>query len=267
MIHFRRVWQTECLALALAFVDLLSGCGTTIQKIGTEQLLLSDAVDSAINSIDFSSLSGRRIYLDRTFLQTMQTNNVVDANYVVSGLRQQMLAAGCLLQDNRDDAEIIVEPRLERTRFGRARHYLRHSKFVGDWRRGLSGHADPTHASRTLDWAKQCEPGGGKNRRVRLRPGNAPTDLAERQCTRPKHRRSTWVLGIGPLQRGSVYRGVRFAGTTIKANDDKVNQLKPPSNAVTFDSEYNFPQPKADSRVAQLIDTEAKKTPKKDNGS
>ena len=73
-----------------------AGCGTTkwsdTPRTATEQLLISTAVDRAIDGMNFKPLAGKDIYLDTTFLE-----GIVDKNYVISSLRQHMLAQGCIL--------------------------------------------------------------------------------------------------------------------------------------------------------------------------
>ena len=100
------------LLVATTFVCLLVGCGTTTRRIGTEQLLVSDAVDDAVSQIDFGMLSGQSVYLDSRYVASLRTNNFVDSNYVISALRQKLTAAGAQIQDDRENASIIVEPRV-----------------------------------------------------------------------------------------------------------------------------------------------------------
>jgi len=88
----------------------LAGCGTTRStdslRTATEQLLISDAIDRAVQTIDFQPLSGQSVYLDDTRLE-----EIVDRDYLVSTLRQHLLASGCTLKDVRDEADFIVEAR------------------------------------------------------------------------------------------------------------------------------------------------------------
>lgn len=98
-----------CLCLACA-PTLLVGCGTTrttnTQRTATEQLLISDAIDRAVQEVDFSKLSGQSVYFDEQHLK-----NVVDDGYLISSLRQHLLASGCILKDIRSQANYVVEPR------------------------------------------------------------------------------------------------------------------------------------------------------------
>jgi hypothetical protein len=97
------------LALALGMLAL-AGCGTTRStdslRTATEQLLISDAIDRAVQTIDFNPLRGQTVYLDESKL-----SDVVDKNYLVSTLRQHLLASGSTLKDKREEADFIVEAR------------------------------------------------------------------------------------------------------------------------------------------------------------
>ena len=44
------------------------GCGINKSRLATEQLVVSEAVDKAVATIDFSPLSGRRVFFDTQFL-------------------------------------------------------------------------------------------------------------------------------------------------------------------------------------------------------
>ena len=76
-------------AVQLAVLVLLpilftSGCGTTTQRLATEQLLISDAVDQAVAGIDFSYLSGQTVFLDTTYLKSIRGNGFANTEYIVS---------------------------------------------------------------------------------------------------------------------------------------------------------------------------------------
>src|SRR5205807_6610370 len=85
-------------------------CGTTrmtdAQRTATDQLLISNAVDQAVSQLDLRWLAGKSVYFDPQYL-----DGTVDRGYVVSSLRQQLLASGCVLQDDRAKATYIVEAR------------------------------------------------------------------------------------------------------------------------------------------------------------
>lgn len=98
--------------LLVIVAGIAGGCGTTKSFEATEQLLLSDAVDYSIAAIDFRPLGGNKVFLDTQYIKTVKGPGFVNADYVTSALRQQVLAAGCLLQDNAEAAEIIIEARV-----------------------------------------------------------------------------------------------------------------------------------------------------------
>jgi hypothetical protein len=97
-----------CSAIILVAGSL--GCGTTrwsdTSRTATEQLLISDAVDRAISEFDFSLLADREVYFDASYLA-----GVTDEKYIVSSLRQYLLASGCILREEKEDAEYVVEAR------------------------------------------------------------------------------------------------------------------------------------------------------------
>ena len=91
---------------------MLCGCGSTKSRSATEQLLVSDAVDRSIASIDFRDLAGASVYLDTQYVKTVKSLGFVNADYIISSLRQQMLAANCYLEEDRTKAEYIAEVRV-----------------------------------------------------------------------------------------------------------------------------------------------------------
>src|SRR5437667_3431483 len=95
---------------AITLLSLVTGCGITrmtdTQRTATEQLLISNAVDQTVSQLDLRFLAGKSVFLDAQFL-----DNVTDRGYLVSSLRQQFLACGCILQEERSKATYVVEAR------------------------------------------------------------------------------------------------------------------------------------------------------------
>src|SRR5262245_31130234 len=91
----RQGWIAPAAIVAL----LLAGCGINKSRLATEQLVVSDAVDKTVASIDFSPLSGRKVYFDTQFLDGINLGPNGNIKYVISSLRQQMLAYDCRLQE------------------------------------------------------------------------------------------------------------------------------------------------------------------------
>src|SRR5690348_8447873 len=96
--------------LACAAATHLVGCGATRStdtlRTATEQLLISDAIDRAVESMNLKPLAGQTVFLDDS-----KVTDTVDRNYYISTLRQQLLANGCDLRDKREDADFVVEAR------------------------------------------------------------------------------------------------------------------------------------------------------------
>lgn len=99
---------TVCLALLPGCV---LGCGTTrttdTTRAASEMLLISEAVDQAVAKVDFSPLRGQAVFLDASAVE----KEVIDRGYLVSVVRQQLLASGALLQEDRPKAAYVVEVR------------------------------------------------------------------------------------------------------------------------------------------------------------
>ncbi|MFO0952777.1 MAG: DUF6655 family protein [Isosphaeraceae bacterium] len=72
----------------------------------TEQLLLTNAWDTALQKVDFRSMAGVPVYLDTTNV------TAVDQGWVVSSLRQALLMQGVLLRQKPEQAQWVVEARV-----------------------------------------------------------------------------------------------------------------------------------------------------------
>lgn len=102
--------HARAVALALVSLGIGLGCGTVkvsgTARTGTEQLLLTNAWDSALQKVDFRPLTGVPVYLDTTNV------SAVDQGWVISSIRQAMLAQGVLLRTKAEQAQWIVEARV-----------------------------------------------------------------------------------------------------------------------------------------------------------
>ncbi len=98
--------------LTTALLVCAAGCGINKSRLATEQLVVSEAVDQAVASIDFSPLSGRRVYFDTQFLEGLNMGLNGNIKYVISSLRQQMIAYDLRLQEKPETADFIVEGRV-----------------------------------------------------------------------------------------------------------------------------------------------------------
>jgi hypothetical protein len=107
-------WAEPTLRLwgAAILVAIVAGCGINKSRLATEQLVVSDAVDKAVAGIDFSPLSGRKVFFDTQYLEGLNMGANGNVKYLISSLRQQMLAYDCRLQEKADTADYVVEGRV-----------------------------------------------------------------------------------------------------------------------------------------------------------
>ena len=192
------------------------GCGTTKSYTATEQLLMSDAVDSTISQIDFTPLSDRRVFLDSTYLKTVRSPLLVDSDYVLSALRQQMVGHGVRLVDKREEADIIAEARLGALGLdGHSVTYgLPASNILASATSVLGGASIPTLPEISLA-RREAQTGAAK----------VAVFAYERESLEPywqsgiarasSNSKDTWVLGVGPFQQGTIYKRTRFAGQIL----------------------------------------------------
>ena len=99
------------LILASLALLLAGGCGTTkvsgTSRTATEQLLLTNAWDDALKQVDFRPLAGVPVYLDEKYL-----DGSLDKGWLISSVRQALLAQGVLLRAKPEQAQWIVEARV-----------------------------------------------------------------------------------------------------------------------------------------------------------
>jgi hypothetical protein len=208
----RTLFFDRMVLLWLPSCALLAGCGTTkwsdSPRTATEQLLVSDAVDRAISEIDFSALANKDVYLDTRFIIT-----ALDQNYVVSTLRQHMLASGCIIKDKPDEATYVVEVRTgsvgtnrQDLLFGVPSTTL---PTVGLLPTGSATIPEIALVKRTNQQGV-CKIAAFAYNRMSGRPvwqsGNRK--IASKA-------KDIWVLGAGPFQRGTIYDGTAFAGDRL----------------------------------------------------
>ena len=204
-----RSLNSVCLTAMAICALAVPGCGTTkwsdSPRTATEQLLVSDAIDRAISEIDFSVLADKDVYLDTRFIIT-----ALDQNYVISTLRQHMLASGCIIKDKPDEATYVVEVR---------------TGSLGTNRQDLLFGVPAT----TLPTAGLLPVGAATIPEIALLKRTNQQGVCkmavfayDRMTGRPvwqsgnrkvaSRAKDIWVAGAGPFQRGTIYDGTAFAG-------------------------------------------------------
>jgi hypothetical protein len=192
-------------AVALLVV-FAAGCGTTrvtdTTRTATEQLLISHSIDNTVSRLDFSLLAGKRVYLDSQYL-----DGVTDKGYLISSLRQQLLAGGCLLQEDRKKATYVVEARAGSVGTDRNDMLVGVPQMsIPAVMPGIPGAMIPEVAL-----AKKS------NRRAVAKiavfaynriSGDPVWQSGTLQAISSEH--NNWLCGAGPFQRGSLHKGTEF---------------------------------------------------------
>ncbi len=94
-----------CASLLLVLVGCTSTKTSNTARTGTEQLLISNAVDQALGKVDFAPMAGKKVMVEEKYLDS------VDKGYIVSSIRHNVLHAGGHLTAKPEEADIILELR------------------------------------------------------------------------------------------------------------------------------------------------------------
>src|SRR5437763_933360 len=90
------------------------GCGTMRvtdpQRTATEQFLMSQAVDRAVEKLAAAPLRDRKVYVDSAYL-TGSRETSAEHLFLLGELRSRLLLSGVRLVNIRDQAQIILEVR------------------------------------------------------------------------------------------------------------------------------------------------------------
>lgn len=232
-------------AMTLAMAVFGAGCGTTQSYKATEQLLMSDAVDATIAQLDFEPLSGQKVYLDATYLKTLKSPFLIDSDYVISSLRQQMLAANILLVEQREQADLIAEARIGA--LGLDGHNVTYGVPASNAISSASSvfaNAPVIPRIPELSLARREAKQGAAKIAVFAyeRDGRRPvwqSGIAQASSSA----KDMWILGVGPWQSGSIYEGTRFAGSKIGGREllaDREKELRRTDDFLAYSSGQVF---------------------------
>jgi hypothetical protein len=218
------------LGFSALLLAIAPGCGTTRDKLATEQLLLSDAVDRAVARIDFSPLKGEKVYLDTSYLKEVKSAGFVNADYIISSLRQQMASSGCLLQENREDAVYIAEARVGV--LGSDAHDVNYGIPGSNGITAaatLVANAAPLPSLPEISFARKTDDSAATKVAVFAydRVTREPVWQSGLSVARSRAQ-ARWLLGAGPFQSGTIYEGTQFAGRKLGASSLKGATPEPP---------------------------------------
>ena len=229
----RPVLHLRCLRLLL-LLALGAACGCTINKsrMATEQLVVSDAVDRVVAQVDFSPLSGQKVYFDTKYLSGAKLAGSPNVEYLTSALRQQMLAYDCRLTDKLDEADLVVEARVGAlgNDGNEATYGIPGSAAVSAAAAFATGFPSPIGMPELSLGRRNHQWGAAK-------VGLFAYDRASHQrvwqagvSTGASQAREVWVMGFGPFQRGRVYKEAQASMNDrpqLVKDDKRLHQLDP----------------------------------------
>ncbi len=204
-------------------------------RTGTEQLLLSTAIDRAISSMDFAPLAGRDVYFDPQYLR-----GTSDEGYIISSIRQRLLASGVFLKASREEATYVVEARAGAVGTNRQDVLL-----------GVPQMSLPTMGAVTgvpsgipeIPLAKSTyQKGVAKLAVFAYNQVSGQPVWQSGSVPIAADARDSWFLGTGPFQRGTIYDGTSFAGQRVMLpfGKPKSEQIHVPTGVpVTAQASFN----------------------------
>ncbi|QDT54898.1 hypothetical protein Pan44_29370 [Caulifigura coniformis] len=213
------------LAALCSTVVGLTGCGTILQNSATEQLLASDAVDSAVSSIDFRPLAGQKVFFETRYIQNLKTIGFVSAEYIISSLRQAMVGSGVLLQDTAAQADLIVEARVGT--LGADGNDIIYGLPSSNAGAATAAAAAATSMPTTITSIPEISLAKKKNQLAAAKVACFAYARESKErvwqsglATAKSTAQDSWFLGAGPFQKGSIYTKTGIAGSTLDVGRD-----------------------------------------------
>lgn len=204
------------LTLWIAAAAILGGCtsmrSTDTARAAQEQLLISNAVDQALNKIPFGDLSGRAVFLDPQYM-----DNAVDKGYIIGSMRERLLTNGAKLVASADDADVVMEVRSGGVGTDTSR------SFVGMPQVALPGPL-PVELPEIRLWSKDTQSAIAKlgvvaydaeSKSMLGRGGKVLARSSDSGVT---------FLGVGPWYKGSIRDEVRVATKDDDAAEEAVEE-------------------------------------------
>lgn len=212
------------------------GCGTTrtsnTARTATEQLLISDAVDRTVQQINFNVLAGEAVFFD-----TAQMNDVVDKGYVISCMRQHLLACGCVMKEKREDATFIIEPRVGVV--GTDSNDLMFGVPAFSVPQVMPGTPLPSSVPEIAFAKRRDQMGVAKIAVFAYRRETGEPVWQSGMAMNKSTANDIWLFGAGPFQKGTIYDETRFAGI-VKRKDGEEEEAETKLSAVEVEQEAVF---------------------------
>jgi hypothetical protein len=192
----------------------LCGCGTTRRtdspRTATEQLLISGAVDQALENVRLDALKGTKVFLDEKYAKAP-----LDLEYVLFSVREKLLLEGALLVPSEDQADVVVQVAIG------ALGTDRYEVLVGMPEVHSLGYISPDFplppALPEVPLLKAMNQHGVAKIRILAYRRNTGQliALSGDAGMSTTHNRSTWFVGIGPIEEGMGRDHPSLAGKPI----------------------------------------------------
>lgn len=230
---------TKCAAwraAAASIVILISGCGTTkvtgTARTATEQLLLTNAWDDALQKVDFQQLTGVPVFFDPQYLVS-----TVDQGWLVSSIRQAMLAQGVLLRPKIEQAQWVVEARLGAYGTNDSNFLIGIPQTTIPSVAGIPGGTLPE-----MPLAKKSTQQGIVKLALYAydRASGQVTWVSGTQLA-TSNAKDVYIGGLGPIRSGSVYRTPEFIGVPLPTINGEAAPIAPNQEPVLPPSQLALP--------------------------
>ena len=187
-------------AVACLTVGCTSTKSSNTVRTGTEQMLISNAIDQSLARVDFTPFQGRKIFVEEKYVEC------VDKNYVLSSLRHHLWRQGAEVMTKVEDADIVIEPRVGAVGTDSS------DAFIGTPSLSVPGGLLSIPEIKLITRTSQT--GTAKlglvayDAKTRETLGDGGTALARSSD------HNWYVLGVGPWQQGSVRKEVDATGNS-----------------------------------------------------
>ena len=159
-----------------------------------------------MNQLDLTALAGRKVFFEKEYIADSQ-----DGKYLLSSLRQRIMASGAILQENKEEAEYIVEVRVGA--FGTDQ---------SDLLVGVSESNVPTSLTSSvtipeISLFKQTDQKGVLKMVlfvIHRETGRIVWQSGE--LMEESNSKSLWAFGAGPFQWGDIHDGTQFVGERLR---------------------------------------------------
>lgn len=203
---------------------------TDTKRAGVEQLLVSNAIDSSLDKIDFDCLSGATVFVDQQYLDCS------DDKYIVASVRQRAFQAGCRLVDKATEADVVLEL------FSGAVGTDRAEGFIGTPAISVPG-PFPVALPEIKLFSQTTQYGTAKLGLVAY-DVKSKRALSSGALARARSNDSNWtVLGIGPFNSGTLSEEYKLT-KKLEEDHERILLSELPVPASTPPPEYaTYPTP------------------------